>query len=242
MSMTLLASAATDRRDDALHVVVIGASRGFGNVAAKQLARAGHVVFATMGDIAERNAAPRTELVRFADDEDVSLRVVELDLHDTGSVERAIAVIEKYGPIDVVVNAASPGLTPSAFAPNLLLRRIEESAAEAERVNRAVFPGMRANGKGVLVHVSHGESRLERVAEEYRDRAASEDGAVEAVVVRPSCMASEHPPSAEAFAEAIVALADSSDARPFRTYVAPLAAKVPPPMEREAVAYAASFG
>jgi NAD(P)-dependent dehydrogenase (short-subunit alcohol dehydrogenase family) len=71
-------------------VVVTGASSGFGLMAAQALAHAGHTVYASMRETTGRNA-PQAEAVRkFAKDQGVDLRPIELDVSSQESVDRAI--------------------------------------------------------------------------------------------------------------------------------------------------------
>lgn len=64
------------------HVILItGASSGFGALAARAPARAGHTVYATMRETAGRNAAQVETARRFAADNRVDLRTAELDVH-----------------------------------------------------------------------------------------------------------------------------------------------------------------
>jgi NAD(P)-dependent dehydrogenase (short-subunit alcohol dehydrogenase family) len=47
-------------------IVISGASSGFGALAARALARAGHTVYATMRETTGRNARQVTEVARYA--------------------------------------------------------------------------------------------------------------------------------------------------------------------------------
>lgn len=194
-----------------MNVVVVGAEGGFGKAIAKHLARKGHVVFATMRDIAGADTSARAELVGFADDEDVSLRVVELDVHDPRSVERAIEVIERYGPIDLLVNEAAPGALARDREPSS--SRLESHAVATERVARAVLPGMHEHARGLVAHLSGALGRLDTIAERQREALRATGG--DAFVVRPEGGTD----AIEEVAEAIAELAEDTR-RPFVTRVA----------------------
>ena len=68
-------------------VLITGTSSGFGRLTAETRARQGHTVFASMRNIAGRNATNSAELRALAEAEGLSLHVVELDVTDDTSVE-----------------------------------------------------------------------------------------------------------------------------------------------------------
>ena len=90
-----------------MNVLITGCSTGFGEITAKTLALGGHRVFASMRDVAGRNAEPAATLGAWAAQWNVRLRVVEMDVASTPSVEAAAREIEGLGGnIDVIVNNA----------------------------------------------------------------------------------------------------------------------------------------
>jgi NADP-dependent 3-hydroxy acid dehydrogenase YdfG len=142
-----------------LAVLITGASTGFGRLTAETLARKGYQVFASMRDIAGRNAGNRDELNALATREKLNLHVVEMDVTDDGSVERCVAqVAAQARQIDVVVNNAgfgNWGLT-EAYTTEQFKTLFETNFFGVVRVNRAVLPIMRRAGSGLLMHVSSG--------------------------------------------------------------------------------------
>ena len=144
-------------------VLITGTSTGFGRDAAERLARRGDHVFATMRDLAGRNAAHREALERLASQESLRLRVLELDVTDQASVDSAVAAaLEEAGGLDVVINnagIAALGVT-EAFTPEQFDQIFAVNVQGVVRVNRAVLPAMRRQRSGLLVHVSSGAGRV----------------------------------------------------------------------------------
>jgi NADP-dependent 3-hydroxy acid dehydrogenase YdfG len=62
-------------------IVITGASSGFGRLSANALAKAGHTVYASMRDTAGRNAPQVETAAKFAKENKVDLRTIELDVH-----------------------------------------------------------------------------------------------------------------------------------------------------------------
>lgn len=144
-------------------VLVTGASSGFGRMTVEALARRGHQVFAALRDTAGRNAGAAAELARLAATQGADLRVVELDVTDQASAERAVgAVLEAAGRLDVVVNNAGaifPGPV-EAFSADEAQRQLDVNVLGALRVNRAALPHLREQGHGALIQVGSVSSRV----------------------------------------------------------------------------------
>jgi NAD(P)-dependent dehydrogenase (short-subunit alcohol dehydrogenase family) len=138
-------------------VIVTGASSGFGRMAAEQLAKAGHTVFAGMRETAGRNA-PQVEAARqFAREQNADLRAVEMDVVSQQSVDAAVnTIMAETGHIDVVVhNAGHMVFGPSeAFTPEQLAQLYDVNVLSTQRVNRAVLPHLRKQHRGLLLWVS----------------------------------------------------------------------------------------
>jgi NAD(P)-dependent dehydrogenase (short-subunit alcohol dehydrogenase family) len=142
-------------------ILVTGASSGFGRLAAEALARAGHTVYASMRDVAGRNAARAAELTTLARQQRLDLRVVELDVQSQPSVDAAVVtVLGDAGRIDVVVhNAGHMVFGPAeAFTPEQYAQLYDSNVLGTQRVNRAVLPHLRGRREGLLVWVSSSSS------------------------------------------------------------------------------------
>jgi len=138
-------------------VIVTGASSGFGRLSANAVARSGHTVYASMRETSGRNAPQVAELQKFAKDNKIDLRAIELDVQSQESVDRAVTkIISAHGHIDVVVhNAGHMDFGPAeAFTPEQLAELYDINVLSTQRVNRAALPHMRKERSGLLVWVS----------------------------------------------------------------------------------------
>ena len=143
-------------------IIVTGASSGFGLMAAQSLSRAGHTVYAAMRETLGRNAAQVEAVKRFATDNTVDLRAIEMDVVSQNSVNAAIEqVMSTHGRIDVIVhNAGHMTFGPSeAFTPEQFAELYDVNVLSTQRVNRAVLPHMRKAGEGLLLWVSSSSVR-----------------------------------------------------------------------------------
>jgi NAD(P)-dependent dehydrogenase (short-subunit alcohol dehydrogenase family) len=182
-------------------VLITGSSTGFGRLIAETLARNGHTVFATMRDPAGRNAANASEIRALAKRESLLLHVVEMDVTDDSSVERAVhACVEQAGRIDVAINNAGYGVIglTEAITTEQALQLMNTNFFGPVRVNRAVLPYMRRQRSGLLLHISSGAGRivipsfghycaskfaLEALAEAYHYELAGQG--IESAIVQP---------------------------------------------------------
>src|SRR5947199_4710323 len=74
-------------------IVITGASSGFGALTARALAKAGHTVYASIRETKGRNAPQVEEAKKFAKDNNVDLRTIELDVASQASADAAIQKI-----------------------------------------------------------------------------------------------------------------------------------------------------
>ncbi len=142
-------------------IVITGASSGFGRLTANALARSGHTVYASMRETTGRNAQQAADVRKFAEENRVDLRPIELDVLSQESVDRAVAkIIAKHGNIDVVVhNAGHMVFGPAeAFTPEQLAELYDINVLSTQRVNRAILPQLRKQRNGLLVWVSSSSS------------------------------------------------------------------------------------
>jgi NAD(P)-dependent dehydrogenase (short-subunit alcohol dehydrogenase family) len=143
-------------------IVITGASSGFGALAARELAKAGHTVYASMRETTTRNV-PQVEAVRkFSQDNHVDLRTVELDVASQDSVDAAIQqILKENGHLDVVIhNAGHMVFGPAeAFTPEQLAAAYDINVLSTQRVNRAALPVLRKQGRGLVLWVGSTSTR-----------------------------------------------------------------------------------
>src|SRR5712675_544868 len=142
-------------------IVITGASSGFGALTARALAKAGHIVYASMRDTTGRNASQVEAAAKFAKANNVDLRTVELDVASQASADAAIQkIVRDNGRLDVVIhNAGHMVFGPAeAFTPEQLAELYDVSVLSAQRVNRAALPQLRKQRRGLVVWVSSSSS------------------------------------------------------------------------------------
>jgi NAD(P)-dependent dehydrogenase (short-subunit alcohol dehydrogenase family) len=182
-------------------VLITGSGTGFGRLFTETLARKGHTVFATMRDPAGRNAKNAAEIRTLAEKDSLPIHVLEMDVTDDTSVQRAVdAAIARAGRIDVAINNAGYYLSglEEAVTTEQAQRLMDTNFIGPVRVNRAVLPHMRRQRSGVLMHMSSGAGRvvlpsagfycaskfaLEALAEAYSYELAAQG--IESVIVEP---------------------------------------------------------
>ncbi len=133
-------------------VLVTGASTGLGLETSLYLAARGFEVYASMPDLAEREAVEQAATQR-----GLRLNAVELDVTDVGSIDAAVrAIVERSGGIYGVVNNA--GVALRGYFEDLLdeevRRAFEVNVFGTMAVTRAALPHMRAARRGRIVIIT----------------------------------------------------------------------------------------
>jgi NAD(P)-dependent dehydrogenase (short-subunit alcohol dehydrogenase family) len=138
-------------------IVITGASSGFGELTAHALAKAGHIVYASMRETKGRNAPQVDAAKKFAAENKVDLRTIELDVASHFSADAAIQkIVSDNGRLDVVIhNAGHMVFGPAeAFTPEQLAELYDVNVLSTQRVNRAALPQLRKQRRGLVVWVS----------------------------------------------------------------------------------------
>jgi NAD(P)-dependent dehydrogenase (short-subunit alcohol dehydrogenase family) len=139
--------------------LVTGTSTGIGLATAVTLARAGHIVVATM-----RNVDGAGELRDISANEKLRTSIAPLNVDEDASVEDAIAkAIAEHGRIDILVNNAGvPGGGGAVEeVPITFFRQVmETNFFGGLRCIKAVVPGMRERRHGCIVNVTSVAGRV----------------------------------------------------------------------------------
>ena len=160
-------------------VLITGTSSGFGRLGAEHYARLGAKVFATMRNLPRPEAE---ELRALASDEGLDITVIEIDVLSDEQVAVGVAEAERLagGGIDVLVNNAGIGISGPVEVQDMQATELifGTNVLGAHRMARAVLPGMRAKGSGLIVPIS---SQLGRVIVPYSGHYSPTKFALEAM-------------------------------------------------------------
>ena len=132
--------------------IVTGSSSGIGFETSLALAREGYFTYATM-----RNTKKADAIEKVVNEENLSLKILELDVDNEESVENAIStIIQEKGRIDVLVNNAGWGLWGTAEDVSLdeFRAQFETNFFSVVRMIQKVAPTMRKQGSGNIVNIS----------------------------------------------------------------------------------------
>jgi NAD(P)-dependent dehydrogenase (short-subunit alcohol dehydrogenase family) len=138
--------------------IVTGSATGIGYETAIHLAKNGFRTYASM-----RNLPKADEITKIAKSENLPLRVIQLDVTDDISINKAIdTVINESGKVDVLVNNAGYGLIGSIEDMSIeeLKAQYETNVFGVFRVTKAVLPHMRKQHKGSIINISSIAGRI----------------------------------------------------------------------------------
>ena len=143
-------------------IFITGASSGFGYETVKALAQKGHTIYATMRDISGKNAEKARELENWAKEENYTVHVLEVDVTDETSINKAVSVAVEKGGIDVLINNAGIGTwgIDEGYTTEQAEQVFDVNLFGMMRMNRTIVPHFRKSGKGLIIYISSGLGRI----------------------------------------------------------------------------------
>ena len=138
--------------------LITGCSSGIGYETALMLSRNGYHTFATM-----RNTKKSNSLLEISEQEKLPLRVIELDVNDGISIEKAVSQVENEAKrIDILINNAGYGLV--GFFEDLSLDEIrdqfETNFFGVLNITKNIIPIMRSQKSGTIINISSGAGQV----------------------------------------------------------------------------------
>ena len=138
--------------------LVTGSSSGIGYETSLSLAREGYFTYATMRDLKKKEV-----IKKIAEEENLPLKVIELDVDNHDSVQNAVkTIIEEKQRIDVLVNNAGWGIWGTAEDVSIeeFREQFETNFFSVVRMIQKVAPIMRKQGSGNIVNISSIAGRI----------------------------------------------------------------------------------
>jgi short-subunit dehydrogenase len=132
--------------------IVTGSSTGIGYETCLALAHNGYLTYATM-----RNIKKSKEIERISIENNLQIKIIEMDVDKDDSVKNAIEnIINENGQIDILVNNAGYGLFGALedLALSEIKSQFETNVFGVIRVTQNVLPIMRRQRSGVIANIS----------------------------------------------------------------------------------------
>lgn len=146
-----------------LNILITGVISGFGRQTTEKLAKDGHQIFASAREINGKNKEAAKDLEQWANDKNLNVKVVELDVSNEESVNGAVSTILKdAGHLDVVINNAGVvGFGPmEAFSIAQAQTMFDVNVFGPLRINQAVLPSMRQRKSGLIIQITSVGGRI----------------------------------------------------------------------------------
>lgn len=134
------------------NIIITGCSTGIGFATALLLAQNKHVVFATM-----RHPSQNRELQDIADNKNLPIIILPLDVTDSNSIKNTIAqVLYHTDTIDVLINNAGIGTLGSVEELPIedFIHQMDTNFIGTVRCTKAVLPHMREKKNGCIINIS----------------------------------------------------------------------------------------
>ena len=144
-------------------IIITGSSSGFGYLTAITAAKQGLKVWATMRNSKTKNENKRKELEKLAEDQNLDLKVLDLDVTSQHSIEKAVeTIIDEDGKIDILVNNAGVmyvGIT-EAYSIEQVQNQFDINFYGPLRLIKAISPYMRKSHNGLIINTTSLAGRL----------------------------------------------------------------------------------
>ncbi|KAF7192597.1 D-beta-hydroxybutyrate dehydrogenase, mitochondrial [Pseudocercospora fuligena] len=139
-------------------ILITGASTGFGRLAAQELSKAGHTVYAGQYSHDGNTAPYEQEIAQFSKTHSADLRPIPLNLLSEDSVINAVQTIlsQTSGVLNTIIhNAGHMGFGPAeAFTCSQFSSMYEINVIGCQRLNQAILPHMRSKKSGHIIWIS----------------------------------------------------------------------------------------
>lgn len=145
------------------NILITGASSGFGQLMAISLIEKGFKVWASMRNLEGKNSAKAEELRSKIQTRSGTLELLELDVADMQSVQKAIEHIKVTDSrLDVIVNNAGAGSMAllEDFTEEMLKDLFDINVNGVFRVTKAALPMMKTQKDGLIINISSGLGRV----------------------------------------------------------------------------------
>ena len=139
-------------------ILITGANSGIGYATSLLLAEKGHQVWAGV-----RKLEKAKSLIEVAQNRNLSVHVIQLDVNDDSSVKRAVdQMIRAAGAVDVLINNAGVGGSGVVEDVDIDLGKaiFETNFWGVIRCTQAVLPSMREQGGGQIINLTSFLGRL----------------------------------------------------------------------------------
>lgn len=133
-------------------IFVTGTSSGLGLSVVVKLALQGHIVYASM-----RNLAKKDKLDNALASNNVTANIIECDVTNQASVQQAVdTIVKEQGHIDCLINNAGTAFVKTTEQANEdeINRVMETNFMGVVRTTKAVLPFMRQANKGHIINIS----------------------------------------------------------------------------------------
>lgn len=144
-------------------ILITGAASGLGQTTAVYLAKQGYQVFASMRDLNSRNQASSHFYQQLAQQQQLTLFPLELDICSESSINQALEQIyQRAGSLDVIIQNAGLGALGfiESFSVQQAQQVFEVNTLGPLRLTNAALPYLRRQPQSQIIYLSSAAGRL----------------------------------------------------------------------------------